>query len=434
MKRLVLGLILLCTTAYAEKVPLAVYDIEPQGVSGAMAAIVTDVVRSELRFCGKYELIEKARMQEVLRLQGFQQTGCTEAECAAKLGKILNVKKMVVGGLGKMGESYRLSLRVVDVETAVIEAEGAEKQALKEDDLDRLVPSLVSRLFCPEIKRPEAAPPLAPPESAKGKPVYKEIVNPIDRSVLIEIPAGEFITGSKSPHFDLRDEAPQHKVSLETYYIGKYEVTVQQYLLFCVATGRTMPEGFNNKNELPVTGVKWEDAKAYCDWAGLRLPTEAEWEKAARGTDGRIFPWGNEEWNAGGIFRMNFGGSGGYIDGIGWIEDGYEYTAPVGSFPEGASPYGALDMAGNVMEWCNDWYDGKYYASSPRSNPTGPASGKYHTLRGSAWGINDAVWVSYQKGAFVKTQTREPAGHITNRMSGKNYEEKKNAIGFRVAK
>jgi len=299
MKRLFLGLILFCTAAHAEKVPLAVYDLEAQGVPGATAAIVTDVVRSELRFCGKYELIEKARMQEVLRLQGFQQTGCTEAECAAKLGKILNVKKMVVGGLGKLGDSFRLSLRVVDVETAVIETEGSEKQALKEDDLDRLVPALVSRLFCPEIKRPETAPPPALPESAKVKPVYKEIVNPLDRSVLIEIPAGAFIMGSNT---DQGDEAPRHQVSLDTYYIGKYEVTVQQYLFFCAATGRTMPEQpeWNDKNELPVVNVKWEDAKAYCDWAGLRLPTEAEWEKAARGTDGRIYPWGNKEWNAGG--------------------------------------------------------------------------------------------------------------------------------------
>ena len=172
-------LLLTLSSSFADRIPLAVYDLEAQGVPGATAAIVTDVVRSELRFCGKYELIEKARMQEVLRLQGFQQTGCTEAECAAKLGKILNVKKMVVGGLGKLGESFRLSLRVVDVETAVIETEGSEKQALKEDDLDRLVPVLVSRLFCPEIKRPEITPPPALPESAKGKPVYKEITYPV---------------------------------------------------------------------------------------------------------------------------------------------------------------------------------------------------------------------------------------------------------------
>jgi formylglycine-generating enzyme required for sulfatase activity len=398
-----------------------------------MAAIVTDVVRGELRFCGKYELIEKARMQEVLRLQGFQQTGCTEAECAAKLGKILNVKKMVVGGLGKMGESYRLSLRVVDVETAVIETEGAEKQALKEDDLDRLVPVLVSRLFCPEIKRPEITPPPALPESAKGKPVYKEITNPKDRSVMIEVPAGEFIMGSNT---DQGDEAPRHKVSLDTFYIGKYEVTVQQYLLFCVATGRTMPEQpeWNNKNELPVVGVKWEDAKAYCDWAGLRLPTEAEWEKAARGTDGRKYPWGDEEWNAGGIYRMNFGSSlkGGrplIEDGGGWKEDGYEHTAPVGSFPEGASPYGALDMAGNVLEWCNDWFDGKYYASSPHSNPRGPASGKYHILRGSAWSRNDCF------GSMLQfSPNTAPLYQITNRFYRQDIWGYQHVVGFRVAK
>jgi len=422
MKRLFLGIILFCTAARAEKVPLAVYDLEAQGVPGATAAIVTDVVRSELRFCGKYELIEKARMQEVLRLQGFQQTGCTEAECAAKLGKILNVKKMVVGGLGKLGDSYRLSLRVVDVETAVIETEGSEKQALKEDDLDRLVPVLVSRLFCPEIKRPETTPPPvtpAPPESAKGKPVYKEIVNPIDRMVLMEIPAGEFIMGSNT---DQKDEAPRHNVSLDTYYIGKYEVTVSQFLKFRAATGRTMPEQpeWNNKNELPVVNVKWEDAKAYCDWAGLRLPTEAEWEKAARGTDGRKYPWGNE----GSIYLLNTGNP--EHPQKGWNKDGYQDTAPVGSFPEGASPYGALDMAGNVKEWCNDWYDENYYASSPRSNPQGPATGKYHVLRSSAFCRNDFTGMFSDKPV--------PQLQITNRSCPNVWSWQKNTIGFRVAK
>ena len=369
MKRLFLGIILFCTAARAEKVPLAVYDLEAQGVPGATAAIVTDMVRSELRFCGKYELIEKARMQEVLRLQSFQLTGCTEAECAAKLGKILNVKKMVVGGLGKMGESYRLSLRVVDVETAVIETEGSEKQALKEDDLDRLVPVLVSRLFCPEIKRPEIAPPPALPESAKGKPVYKEIVNPLDRSVLIEIPAGEFTMGSNEDD----DEKPIHTVYLDAYYIDKYEVTVGQFRKFCTATGRKMLDqpSWNQGGNYPVVNVTWEDASAYASWAGKRLPTEAEWEKAARGTDGRKYPWG-DYWDAS---KCN-------IKGLG---DGYANTAPVGSFPQGASPYGVMDMAGNVWEWCADWYGKDYYKKSPSRNPTGPSSGSSRVLRGVGW-------------------------------------------------
>jgi len=349
-------LLLTLSSSFADRIPLAVYDLEAQGVPGATAAIVTDVVRSELRFCGKYELIEKARMQEVLRLQGFQQTGCTEVECAAKLGKILNVKKMVVGGLGKLGDSFRLSLRVVDVETAVIETEGSEKQALKEDDLDRLVPVLVSRLFCPEIKRPETVPPLAPTTTQES---------------MIEIPAGEFAMGSN----DANDQKPIHKVYLDAYYIDKYEVTVGQFRKFCSATGNSMPDqpSWNQGDNYPVVKVTWEDASSYASWAGKRLPTEAEWEKAARGPEGRKYPWG-DSWDAN---KCNNGEDN--------SPDGYANTSPVGSFPQGASPYGVMDMAGNVWEWCADWYDKNYYKKSPSRNPTGPSSGSLRVLRGGAW-------------------------------------------------
>jgi hypothetical protein len=151
MKRLLFVLLLVSASASAEKIPLAVYGVEPQGVNPSTADIITDIVRTKLRGCGRFDLVEKSKMEEILKLQGIQQTGCTEAECAAKVGRILNVKKIVVGGLGKLGTAYRLSLRVVDVETAVIEAEEEEKQVVKEEDLDQLVPPLVTRL-CPRIR------------------------------------------------------------------------------------------------------------------------------------------------------------------------------------------------------------------------------------------------------------------------------------------
>lgn len=208
-----------------------------------------------------------------------------------------------------------------------------------------------------------------------------EITNPKDGSILIVIPAGSFSMGSNESD----DEKPIHTVYLDKYYIGKYLVTNAQYKKFCDATGHSQPpesdpriSGMKNYftayPNYPVVNVSWFDAKAYCEWAGLRLPTEAEWEKAARGTDGRKYPWGNS-WDSN---KCNNGGNG----------DGYTNVSSVGSFPSGVSPYGVYDMAGNVWEWCNDWYGENYYGSSPSSNPTGPSSGIDRVLRGGSWWDN----------------------------------------------
>ena len=184
------------------------------------------------------------------------------------------------------------------------------------------------------------------------------------------------------------EEHPQHTVSLDAFWIDRYEVTNDQYRAFVEATGNRVPYDWQKgeipagKQDHPVVRVSWEDAQAYCQWAGARLPTEAEWEKGARGTDARQYPWGNTFDGS----RLNFCDRNCEFD---WkdtdVDDGYARTAPVGSFPAGASPYGALDMAGNVWEWVADWYDGDYYRRSPGSNPAGPDSGGYRVLRGGSW-------------------------------------------------
>ena len=205
--------------------------------------------------------------------------------------------------------------------------------------------------------------------------------NPIDRTPYVHVPAGEFEMGSTTGD---NDEQPVHRVYLDEYWIGQTEVTNAQYALCVSAGGCTAPSNSrwqdSDYRDHPVTHVDWNQARAYCAWAGVRLPTEAEWEKAARGTDGRIYPWGNSAPDD------RFANYGNIIDG----------TTPVGNYPEGASPYGALDMAGNVWEWVNDWYDSDYYSQSPSENPQGPATGESRVLRGGSWDNYD----SFVRSAF----------------------------------
>jgi formylglycine-generating enzyme required for sulfatase activity len=233
-----------------------------------------------------------------------------------------------------------------------------------------------------------------------------------DGAEMLLVPAGEFGMGSTAAEVDRackqgggigcenqsKKELPRHRVDLDAFYLDRYEVTNALFERFVTATGhRTTAEreGFAyalrgpqwNKvsgaswrapsgpgsaavPDHPVVQVSWDDASAYCRWAGKRLPTEAEWEKAARSTDGRMYPWG-EQWDRG---RANVSES-----------PGQGKTAPVGSYPNGVSPYGVHDMAGNVWEWVADWYDANYYQRSPTRNPQGPASGSDRVLRGGGW-------------------------------------------------
>jgi len=290
-----------------------------------------------------------------------------------------------------------------------------------------------------------AAGPMPTPDA--GRPLKaREIVHDGDGSVMVIVPAAEFSRGTDESHPDLpksplrqaplkpndvlivradpewrhADERPARMVRLHAFAIDRYEVTNAQYRKFlewitrkgdhskCHPAEpkekdhtprywrdfnpllkdsdytRTAPFGRDTftADDKPVVGVDWFDAYGYAAWAGKRLPTEAEWELAARGLDSRRWPWGNE-WRWG---LANTGGEkkGKDISAKGFEKDGYIYPAPVGSYPAGRSPFGCDDMAGNVAEWCSDWYQEDYYSNVPAHDPQGPGSGRFRVVRGGS--------------------------------------------------
>jgi formylglycine-generating enzyme required for sulfatase activity len=276
---------------------------------------------------------------------------------------------------------------------------------------------------------------------------------PIDGMEMVYVPAGAFTMGSSDEEINallvecspcqrawFLDEQPLHRVFVDAFWIDRTEVTNAQFVEFLNAVGELEEscEGgpcFDLKSEdadsrilrrdgvyatetgyqdHPVVEVAWRAAKAYCTWAGAWLPTEAQWEKAARGADGRAYPWGS----AFDCRKGNFDDEtqyGDYVVPGGKGCDGYVTTAPVGSFPEGASPYGVLDMAGNAQEWTADRYESDYYGHSPGRNPQGPASGEFPVMRGGSW--DSYAW-------YLRVAFRDYGLHLEHTHRG---------VGFRCA-
>ncbi len=246
------------------------------------------------------------------------------------------------------------------------------------------------RIQTENINPPHDYPDFVRVKSSKAKNVYKN-----DKGfwevefeygiIMIYIPPGEFQMGSDNGK---NNEKPLRSVYLGGYWIGKYEVTFDQYDQFCEERGISKPEDEGwGRDRYPVINISWEDAMAYCRWLSekigydFKLPTEAWWEKAARGTDGRDYPWGNSPPRD---YKANFNTRN---------SDFFKQTNPVGSYPEGSSPYGVLDMGGNAYEWCLDWYSSDNSSSSPKK-------GAYRVLRGGSWfGSSRCLRTSFRNAA-----------------------------------
>ena len=259
----------------------------------------------------------------------------------------------------------------------------------------------------PETKPLEKAHPPSSP-SAALKPVTAlqpavEIVEK-DGAPMMLVPAGEFTMGSDKGD---DDEQPIHRVFLNSFYMDKFEVTNGRFAKFVEAIQSEPPWGFVDKEtpvvhaDRPVRWVNWMEALGYCLWIGKRLPTEAEWEKAARGADGRIYPWGNEQPTP--AYTV-FG-----------LKEGADTVASIGNRDKGKSPYGVHDLAGNLYEWVTDWYDEQFYTKNPATNPRGPLQGTAKVQRGGSY-MNNA----YRLRSSFRTKD-DPTEHDPN-------------VGFRCAK
>ncbi|ULA64294.1 MAG: FGE-sulfatase domain-containing protein [Nitrospira sp.] len=236
----------------------------------------------------------------------------------------------------------------------------------------------------PKAQESESKPSAKGSPSVNGSAASKSVVQPPaeivgkDGAPMVLVPAGEFTMGSDKGD---DDESPVHRVYVDTLYLDKFEVTNGRFAKFVEAIQSEPPWGFSDKDtpvvhaDRPVRWVSWMDAMGYCLWADKRLPTEAEWEKAARGTDGRIYPWGNEAPTpTHAVFGLKEGGG--------------ETVSPIGNRDKGKSVYGVHDLAGNLYEWVMDWYAEDFYANfakSPAINPRGPSEGTAKVQRGGSY-------------------------------------------------
>ena len=339
-----------------------------------------------------------------VRTQWAGRDGAVEYGVLAVRGAVAGSQVIVDGGLaGHAGADGSLLLANIPV-------------GLREVLIRGMSPPMLSRTVMVVKGRTVLVTPVAADGGSPSQPAlepagnnaqgYAEYRRARDGATMVEIPEGEFLMGNLET-----EGAPlPHTVSVSSFLIDKLPLTVGRYKQFAAATGRPLPPDpyWGVHDDYPVAFVRWDEGKAYCEWAGARLATEAEREKANRGTDGRTFPWGSDPPSD---ERAVYGRT--------WGQLGND---TVGVRPAGISPYGVLDSEGNMWEFCEDWWDPDYYKVSPKQDPRGPKSGQSRVVRGGSW---DSRWVTlsaarrnfaytgYREGDFGFRCAANPAAPMT---------------------
>jgi formylglycine-generating enzyme len=341
---------------------VAVFNLEAKALrlKPQLLLALSDYLADSLAATGAFQVVPRDRLRQRLVAQKKRSyKECYDQTCQVEIGKELAANKSLAARLLKIGGVCVLTATLYDLRRAATEGGATSEGKCSEDAFRRAIGVVVHKLAGHSSATPAATPAVR------------------DSAPMVKVPAGPFLRGSTAGQGNA-DERPQRSVQLGAFEIDKREVTVGQYRA-CVQAGvctePSREKGCGARgDDLPATCVDWKQATSYCGWVGKRLPAEAEWEKAARGADGRSYPWGNA---APDCKRAAMGGCG-------------KALPSGGSCVRGDSPYGAQDLAGSVREWVSDGYDAKYYATSPAKNPPGPRVTSLRVHRGGSY-LDDAA-------------------------------------------
>lgn len=368
-----------------KKITIAVFDFKASGVQQSVANTISEVFRTEITNLSVFEVVEREKLETVLKELELQSSGITQVEKARQIGQILNTQQIILGSVGKLGSMFILQARLVDVETGQTLS---AKKVTCNCPLEEILPAvenLVKQITGVDTEEMF---------TGKGKIVPKKAIN-FDK--MVRIRAARYKMGLSEFGYQLLSKKnkylsretfsscmPQKSAHVDEFYISKCEVTNQEYKEFCDHTNRPYPEdpGWGGRQanyfikypDYPVVNVSWYDAMDFCKWLGSRLPTEAEWELAATNGGEKLYTWGNN-WEHGGANIRGY--------------DSYQRTAPVKGFIKDTSVAGVTDMVGNVSEWCYDNFTSTYYRGEDYVNPKGPEFGDGKVIRGGNYGFSE---------------------------------------------